>query len=285
MTLLVVDIGGSALKTAIWHDASLVDKQTEPMVASWELLEQALFEKWQRYREKYDLKALHLSLPGVVNQETGYLEGASSLAFLHGVPIRERLVKLIGAPVKMENDANCAALAECHKGAAKGKKNVVFVVVGTGIGGTMVIDGKIRQGHHLYGGEFGMMLIDGRREWAELGSAVHMARKVSIAKGLDMHALSGKEVFALAEQGDDLAQEAVEEWYHYLALGCYNLQYILDPEVILIGGGISQKPDLIAHINRHLTKIMSYGQRSPLTPNVQTCDFYNDANLIGLAYL
>ncbi|WP_314062660.1 ROK family protein [uncultured Vagococcus sp.] len=279
---LVIDIGGSSVKSAIWHQGELLEQEQFPSGGDWEEMLGQIIALKERKSQFYRLEAVSFSLPGIVNEATGVLEGASSLAYLHGFAFREVMSKALDLPVYMENDANCAALAEQRYGVAKKKQNVLFVVIGTGIGGTIISDGQIRRGHHLFGGEFGMMLINGHDEWAILGSAVHMARKVSLAKGLS-EPLSGQEIFRLADEGDQLACEAVEELYHYLALGIYNLQYIIDPEMIVLGGGISAKAGLIENIQRHLALIMDYGQRSPLFPKLALCKFGNEANLIGAA--
>lgn len=280
---LVIDIGGSSVKSALWHEGKLQEKEQFSSPTSWQEMLQQLIALKKRKSLQYPLVAVCFSLPGIFNEATGVLEGASSLAYLHGFAFRDVVSQALGLPVFMENDANCAALAEQRYGVAKNKQNVLFVVIGTGIGGTIISDGEIRKGQHLFGGEFGMMLINGQDEWAILGSAVHMARKVSLAKGLEPHSLSGQEVFELAEAGDQLAYDAVEELYHYLALGIYNLQYIIDPELIVLGGGISAKSGLITDIERHLKIIMDYGQRSPLFPQLALCEFGNTANLIGAA--
>lgn len=173
-------------------------------------------------------------------------------------------------------------MAEMILGAGKSVDNMIFLIIGTGIGGSVIYNRQIQSGANSFAGEFGMMLVDGKREWAQLGSAVHMARKVSAIKD---EIVTGEEVFELAKLGDKECIMATEELYHYLALGIYNLQYIIDPELIILGGGISNNKELIPNIERHLSLIMNNGQRSPLFPKLTTCQFRNDANLIGAAYL
>ena len=111
-----------------------------------------------------EIKANHkivgvaISSPGAVNKATGVIEGASALPYIHNFKIVPELEKRFGLPVSIENDANCAAMAEVTFGNGRGCKNLAFVVCGTGIGGAVVIDGKICHGSHLYGGEFGCMV-------------------------------------------------------------------------------------------------------------------------------
>lgn len=279
---LVIDMGGTSVKYATWNGMVLSDIETFQSPKTWEEMKNSLAEAKVKIDEKVKIKSVNISVPGVPNKDTGRIDGASSLHYLHDVRFIQELETVFGCPVLFENDANCASLAELHLGAGKDVSDMLFLVVGTGIGGTVVYNREIVSGHHAYAGEFGMMLVDGRQEWAVLGSAVHMARSVSRKKGME---LSGKDVFDLAEAGDVVAVEAVEQLYHYLALGIYNLQYILDPEIIIIGGGISKKEGLIEHIERHLREIMTYGQRSPLFPKLAVCHYGNDANLLGAAML
>lgn len=108
-----------------------------------------------------------------------------------------------------------------------------------------------------------------------------MAKRVSLAKGLDEASLSGIEVFDLAENGDEIAVQAVESFYYYLAVGLYNLQTSIDPEIILLGGGISARNDLLEKIEAQFDFIFKRGQRMALRPEIARCKYLNDANLIG----
>lgn len=280
---LVIDIGGTSIKYSLFNQDSLSEVSQVQTPKTWQEMT-VIFEQIKlTYASVYDkVTTVNVSVPGVPNKETGKIDGASSLHYLHEVDFISELSSLFERTIKFENDANCASLAELHLGAGKNSQNMLFLVVGTGIGGTVIYDRQIKTGSHNFAGEFGMMLVDGRNEWAILGSAVHMARSLSKELGYEV---TGEEAFELAKKGNVQAEKAVENLYFYLALGIYNLQYILDPEVIIIGGGISKNPELIDNINQQLEKIMSFGQRSPLFPKVTVCSFGNDANLIGAAML
>ncbi|MHC5268295.1 ROK family protein [Enterococcus sp. LJL98] len=279
MTILAIDIGGSSVKSAIYtHE--LADRQQFYSPASLSEMQEKLDQMITYYLEKYPIEAIAFSVPGIPNQETGRVDGVSSLRYIHDFDFLPYFKEKYQRPVYFENDANSACKAEVHLGIAGDVQNALFMVIGTGVGGTIISNGKIQPGEHSYGGEFGMMLVDGRRELSELGSAVHMARKYSKLKGKDY---TGEEVFALAEQGEVDALAATEELYHYLALGIYNMQYTIDPEYIVLGGGITKKADLLDQIYRKLAVIMNYGQRCPILPKLRIAKFGNDANLIGAA--
>lgn len=281
MTLLTIDIGGTSIKYGVWENEELSHKGNLKTPATWEGMKNSLLKIKETAEETFAIDGVAISSPGAVNQEKRIIEGASALPYLHNFPIYDELETLLNCPVTFENDANCAALAEIWKGAAKGLKNVLFVVVGTGIGGSVIVDGKIQHGKHLFGGEFGFMLMTENETFSTLATAVNMAKRYGERKGYEPGAISGKEVFQLADEGDQLAQEEAATFYTYLARGIYNLQYSFDPEVILIGGGISNKTGLVEKLEEEFDKILQTVKIAPFKPLIRTCEFKNDANLIG----
>ncbi len=283
MSLLVMDIGGSSVKFAVWEKEQLVDKGSFVTPKTWDEMKQEMVQLKGKMDAKYTIDGVAFSAPGAVNQSKGVIEGASAVPYIHHFPVFFELEKLLGCPISMENDANCAGLAEVWRGAAKGLQNVLFVVIGSGIGGAVIVDGKVRHGKHLFGGEFGYMLLKEDKTFSDLGTAVNMAKRYSKRMELETE-LSGKEVFELAEQGDEIAKEEVETFYHYLAVGIYNLQYSFDPEKIIIGGGVSSKEGLLDELNVHLAKVVESAKIAPFIPEVAICEFQNDANLIGAVY-
>ncbi|WP_288394187.1 ROK family protein [uncultured Vagococcus sp.] len=280
---LVIDIGGTSIKYTLCENGVLNEIKQVSSPKYWEEMVEIFKNMAVDYKNSLSkIVSVNVSVPGIPNNQTGRIDGASSIHYLHEVEFINTLEKIFNKPIYFENDANCASLAELHFGAGKNHQDMLFLVIGTGIGGTVIYNREIKRGAHDFAGEFGMMLVDGRHEWAVLGSAVHMARKVSKEIGREV---TGEEVFNLAKEGNTIAKKAVEELYFYNALGIYNLQYILDPEVIIIGGGISKHPDLIEEINMKLKEIMSFGQRSPLIPELRVCEYGNDANLIGASMI
>ncbi|WP_414838822.1 ROK family protein [Carnobacterium sp. TMP28] len=284
MAILAFDIGGTSIKYGIWKEEKLSHKGSLKTPATWSEMKQACKEIKIHYEEKFELEGVAFSSPGAVNQKKRSIDGASAVPYIHRFPIYDELEKELKCPVTFENDANCAALAETWKGAAKGIKDVLFVVVGTGIGGSVIVDGEIKQGKHLFGGEFGFMLMTDNQTFSDLGTAVNMAARYALRKNIEPISISGEEVFELAEQGDLIAKEEVSTFYTYLARGLFNLQYSYDPELILIGGGVSNKLDLIEKLEEEFDKIMEVVTIAPFKPVIKTCTFKNDANLIGAVY-
>lgn len=147
----------------------------------------------------------------------------------------------------------------------------------------MFTNGELNKGAHLYGGEFGLMFLNGEHTFSTLGTAVQMAWRYCERKGLDKHTFSGKEVFELAEKGDPIAQEEVESFYDYLTKGLFSIQFSFDPEIIVLGGGISAKEGLLSEINQRMKKLTSHFGLNDFDPMITLCEYRNDANLIGAA--
>lgn len=185
-------------------------------------------------------------------------------------------------PVAMENDANCAALGETWIGIAKDCKDVAFFVIGSGVGGAIVKDGRVHHGAHLHGGEFGYMVgDDGATILSTAGSTENIARLCERLKGLPDHSLDGRKVFALAGEGDAEAAKAVKQMIESLARAIYNIQYSYDPECFVIGGGISAREDFVPAIQEAIDAILERVKVARIRPDVRTAEFGNDANLIG----
>lgn len=284
LSILAFDIGGTSVKYAVWDEERLKDKSSFPTPASWQELKNSLVSIKESIAKEYELEGVAFSAPGAVNQVERQIEGVSEVPYIHFFPIYNELEEAFNLPVSFENDANSAGLAEIWRGAAVGKSNVLFVVLGTGIGGAIIVNGEIQHGHHLLGGEFGFMLLKGEQTFSELGTAVALARRYAKRMNKPTNTVTGEQVFKLAEAGDEVAQEEVKVFYHYLVRGLFNLAYSFDPEVLLIGGGVSNQPDLIEKINEEMDALFDRLRVTPLRPVIELCEFRNDANLIGAIY-
>jgi predicted NBD/HSP70 family sugar kinase len=286
----VFDVGGSAIKFALMDESGeFIEKSSisTPKEGINEFIDTIdLIVK--DYQQKVDLKGIALSLPGAVDVEKGHIEGSSAIPYLHGPNIQNLLEKRTYLPVELENDANCAGLAEGWIGASKGVKDYICIVIGTGIGGALVIDKKIRRGKNLHGGEFGFMIMEDYLDqplgemWSALGATGALIKRVAKRKGLEPITLDGKKVFEMADYGDEEVQDEIKKFIKRLAVGILNLQYAIDPEKILIGGAISQRTDLIDKINETLSQMKN--KAHSLHVQVERCQFGNDSNLIGALY-
>ncbi|MGL4521898.1 MAG: ROK family protein, partial [Bacilli bacterium] len=225
---------------------------------------------------------------GAVNNATGFIEGASAVPYIHGPNIREAMESAFGMRVAMENDANCAALAEVWKGAASDVDDAMFLVCGTGIGGAVIKNRKLHVGKHLHGGEFGYLLMDWRgdtlRNWSAAGSTNALVGHAAELLGVDKASLNGEQVFRQADEGNVECQTAIANFYETMCVGIFNLQYIYDPECIVIGGAISARVDLIEQLDVYMDKLLDRVKIAHVKPVLRKCKFANDANLLGAVY-
>ncbi|MBA4496110.1 ROK family protein [Paenactinomyces guangxiensis] len=291
---MVFDIGGSSVKHAVMDESGdFLEKGKFPSERNdFAKFKDDLLAVINRAKERYEIAGIAMSCPGGVDSESGVIGGSSALPCIHGPNFKKVFEGETGLPVELENDANCAALGELWKGAAKHSQNVLFVVVGSGIGGAVVKNRKIHKGAHLHGGEFGYMIMDIHSEngnvecktWSKIGSIGALVRRVAKETGLSVHELSGEKILAMAEDGDVRAQKAVDQFYLTLAHGIFNLQYVYDPEKIILGGAISTRDDFIEQIERRLALLLSRVKFAKVRPVIEVCHFKNDANLLGALY-
>ncbi|MFD1900244.1 ROK family protein [Enterococcus termitis] len=279
MAILAFDFGGSAVKHGIWNGQEIINKGKFTTPKTWEEMKASLFSVFNETKTQVD--GIAVSAPGVVDVEKQMINGISAIPYIHGFDIFDELKQLFKVPVAIENDANCAGLAEIFEGAAKGKQEVAFVVIGTGIGGAIFHKGQIAKGAHLYGGEFGLMYLNQGETFSALGTAVQMAWRYCKRKGLAKETFSGEEVFNFAEAGDELAIEEVNNFYEYLTQGLFSIQFSMDPEMIVLGGGVSAKEGLLEEINRRMKEKLDHFGLNDFIPNIVTCKYNNDANLVG----
>ncbi|MCX7598134.1 MAG: ROK family protein [Armatimonadetes bacterium] len=208
--------------------------------------------------EPGEIAGIGLAVPGVVNSQTGELVHAPNLA-VDDPWIAERIRERYGVPVAIGNDVNLGTLAEAWHGAGQGASSVVGIFVGTGIGGGVVIDGRVHVGAHDQGGEVGHMVIvvDGPPCgcgnlgcWEALASRTAIEREVRkavdagrptvlAAAAEEEHIRSGPLGKAL-KAGDEVAVEVMTRVAHYLAQGLLTIKHLIDPEVIVLGGGVME---------------------------------------------
>ncbi len=286
----VLDVGGSAIKSALMDEMGCFIEKSSVPTPKESLTEfiNTIDTIVKDFKNNYLINGLAVSMPGAVNTETGFIEGITALPYIHGPNIKKLLQERTGLPVEMENDANCAGLAEGWIGAAKDVKDYLCIVIGTGIGGAVVLDKKVRHGKNGFAGEFGYMMMEDylgtqpAETYSTLAAVGGLIKQVAKRKGIDPNTFTGKMIYEMAENGDTEVQEEINKFMRRLAVGIYNLQFILDPDKILIGGAISNREGFIDQINETLNT-MKY-EPDGLTVKVERCQFGNDSNLIGALY-
>ena len=281
---LTIDLGGTFIKHGVIDSTgSIVSKGKTPTPE--ESIEQlyAVFDQIvEEASTEHSLKGIAISAPGAVTDE-GVINGVSALPYIHGPNIKEALQTRYGLSVSIENDANCAGIAEIKAGVASGLNDVLFVVCGTGIGGAVFKNGQIHKGKRLLGGEFGMIVHYDHdkgctQSFSALASTASLVKRVADKTGQE---LSGTEVFRLADEGNAECKEAVRHFYLQNATLLTNLQAMYDPELIVFSGGVADRPEFMEELNTAIDEINVLRDDLPMNTNVAIAKFKNDANLLG----
>lgn len=279
MRLTVFDIGGSSVKHALWAEDHIEMKGAFPTPETWEEMKVEMKKVERCHNSLGKQHGIAMSCPGAVNQEMGIIGGLSAVPYIHDFPIKKELEALFSLPVSMENDANCAALAELHQGAAKDADHALFLVIGSGIGGTVIQGRKLHRGKNLFGGEFGYMLLDDTHTLSDLGSPVKAAERYRLEMNLEK--ADGTLLFSEADKGEPVAVKHVESLVDALARGIFNLSVAFNPDLVVIGGGLSNREDLVHRItlkvDHYLHRQGAFGLKVSIVP----CTFRSEANLLG----
>lgn len=247
-----------------------------------------------------DCASIGVGAPGTCDPERGVVICSYNLNWFD-VPLCAMLTAHFGLPARLSNDANCAALAETVAGAAVGCRNMVLITLGTGVGGGIIVDGRIVSGLGGAGGEPGhsLLVLDGepctcgrRGCWEVYASAtalIRQGREAAAAHPTSLlnryPELTGRDVFDAADAGDEAAQAVLERYYVYVAAGITDLVNILSPEMVLIGGGISRQGERLLRPIRRYVAANCFGGESRPQPIIQAAQLGNEAGIIGAAAL
>lgn len=278
MSLAVFDIGGTAVKYGLWQEGKLEQKGKFSTPTSFTQLE----EFFAQVIENFDTEVtgVAISSPGAVNVEKRRIDGVSAVSYLHHRPIYDELESYLKLPITIENDANCAGICEMARGAGKQVQQAVFLVIGTGVGGAIFIHNQLYKGAHLFGGEFGLMRNQNGKVLSVNGTVRNTALRFSEKFGQNV---DGLQLFDLKKEGNVNAEQAISEMYDSLVESLYNIQVSLDPEMIIIGGGVSARNEFINELHKRLYNDLAKDGIASIMPEIQACQYHNDANLIGAA--
>lgn len=279
-----LDIGGTSIKTGVLDKSGTIfHRDNLKVYQDIENFTKAIVNWIESVKNQYNIEGIAISAPGAVDTKSGIIGGASAISCIHGPNWKQILRDKFNLNVSIENDANCAALAEAFNGSGKDIKDIMFVVCGTGIGGSIIHNGKIHHGKHLHGGEFGYMLMEEEngefKNFSEVASTMSFVRE--IREHYNEDSWDGIKVFKEAENGNKICKEVIDRFYLNIAKGIFNLQYIYDPDIILLGGAISEREDFIEKINEKIDYLLSKIEIAKVRPVVSTCTHKKDANLVG----
>lgn len=294
-----LDVGGTTMKAAVVDDAGVASKvatlDTNPergqeagLKTMCDTIELAVKTAGLTMA---DVAAIGVATPGLMDIRAGLILDPPNLAPWKNVPVREHIRKAFNKPTAYQNDANAAAVGEKWVGAAKGARSVVMFTLGTGVGGAVVVGDSVIEGEHSHGGELGHLRIDlpdrGRRcgcgargcleAYASASAVVERAREElagwrgqtelkQFQTVFDQKQFNAEVIFKLADAGDECARKVVDDTAYFLALGASATVAVVDPEVIVIGGGMAKS-------KQFLTKVDEYVRRFGL-PYPTTTDRY-----------
>jgi glucokinase len=290
--LVGVDVGGTKVACAVLEGAELVDERVEPTELSGEdaLLDQ--LERLVRSQGRFD--AVGIAVPSVVDFATGTARFSVRIP-LAGVPLRQILRERLGVPVFVENDATCAGLAEAYDDERRlVAEHLIIFTVGTGVGGGIVIDGRIYRGATGAAPELGHVVIGadlrdgapppgerpphpGTLEALAAGPALH---ELAVGRGFE----SGKACVLAAQGGDEAARATVGVFAERLGIGVANAINLLDPDQVVIGGGVSEAGELLLEPIRRVAAqyvLPGVGTRT----EIRLARYLNDAGMRGAALL
>ena len=250
-----------------------------------------------------NLKGVGIGIPGTIDDKNGVIVYSNNIK-INNFNVREYAKGKLDYEIRMANDADCAALGEVAAGSAKGCSNAIVVTLGTGVGGGIIIDGKIFAGFYPGGAEIGHQIIekDGRPcscgnhgcfEAYSSASALILAAKKKAEENKDsilyklvegdVEKMNAKIPFDAAQSGDKAGEEVIDEYLDYLAVGIANLINVFKPEAILLGGGVSKQEENLTVPLTERVKKLAYGGDMPTV--IKIASLGNDAGLIGAAML
>ena len=289
-----VDVGGTkVLAVRVGASGAVEATATRPMpgrTAPVAEVETAIAAAARDVQGERPPVALGVSAAGLVDADgERYLFGAH-LPWREA-PVRRSLADRTGLPVVLDNDANCAAYAELHTGAARGARSALLITIGTGIGGAIVLDGRVVRGAHGLAGEFGhMQVVPGgldcecglRGCWEQYcsGRALERVTRVALGRHLD-----GPEVSALARAGDAVARHAFGSIGTWLGVGVAGLVSAFDPELVVVGGGVSAVGDLLLAPARRALGESLQGTAYRAVPPLVPAALGPEAGAVGAALL
>ena len=310
MYAIGVDIGGMSIKAGLVKDGKIISsnrKVTEPtaeqslnnlvLQISALLSENLLTEK--------DIAGIGIGCPGLISSEEGIVDHNSNMKW-ENFHLVDLLKQSFNVKIKLSNDANVAALGETVYGSAAQYKNAIMLTLGTGVGGGIIIDGKLYEGGFSKGAELGHTVIVkdgekcgcGRRGCLEAyASATGLIRMTKTAMendrgsamwnyvGGDINKVDGRTAFECAKIGDKSAEKVVNEYVAYLAEGIINLANIFRPEVFIIGGGVSAQGKNLTDRLKDYCERFNYGYINAPKFDIVTATLGNDAGIIGAAAL
>ncbi|MBU3878083.1 ROK family protein [Faecalicatena sp. AGMB00832] len=281
-----IDIGGTAIKYGIIDGTGKIltrsEMRTEAEKGGPSILKKAVGIV-QELKRKEEISGICISTAGMVDTEKGEIfYSAPLIPNYAGTRFKEVMEETFGIPCEVENDVNCAGLAESESGSAKGSSSTLMLTIGTGIGGCIVLDHKVFHGFSNSACEVGYMhMFDS--DFQTLGAASILTKKVALRKGEPAHFWNGYHIFEEAKAGDEICIQAIDEMVDILGRGIANICYVLNPQTVVLGGGImAQEEYLKERIENAVARYLVSSIAQCTT--IKFAQHRNDAGMLGAFY-
>ena len=281
-----IDIGGTAIKYGVINENAEIlsrgERATEAYRGGASVLAKAM-DIASELAGTHEISGICISTAGMVDTKKGEIfYSAPLIPDYAGTGFKEAMEKAYGIPCEVENDVNCAGLAEYISGAAKGSGIALMLTIGTGIGGCIVAGGKVFHGFSNSACEVGYIHMDGS-DFQTLGAASSMTKKVAEWKREPAEMWNGYRIFEEANTGDEICNRAINEMADVLGKGIANICYVINPEVVVLGGGImAQEEFLREKIESALAKYLVPSIAA--NTRIAFAKHKNDAGMLGAFY-
>lgn len=289
--ILTIDVGGTFIKHAVMSGGRSFKIAAQGKVPTpRDNHENFLNALAEIFKANDDVEGIGVSMPGLIDTFKGICISSSSLEFSNGHCLAEELQNICGVPVTIENDANCAALAEVKSGSLVDVKNAFVMVFGTSIGGAFICNREIYRGAHFCAGEIAPTFqnigetVDEKNIYHYALSAVEFQNKCAEILNMPPEEVTGEMIFDLIEENDDDMLDALYRYAQGVAIKIFNLQMLFDPEKFALGGGISARQSFIDAVQDKLDEICAVSLDYLPRPQIVACKYRNDANLFGALY-
>jgi glucokinase len=294
MNLLAVDIGGTKIALAVISDhGQVIARDHQPIDLSGP---RAVVEQIAAFGEplitSHQIEAAGVSVPAVLERNTDVVIWAPNLPGWQNIRFREMLQERLHRPTYIEYDGHAAALGEWQSGAARGYQNVASVIIGTGIGGGFIVEGRLWRGRDRLAGAVGwfpMMGPDGLDHWENLAAGPAIAQRaqrlirVGQPSMMEAEALTAKTVFDAARAGDAIAKQVIEETAALIGQGIASVISLANPEIVVLGGSVGRQGDLLLEIVQE--NVRRWAQ--PISARdvaIVSSTLGEEAGLLGAAY-
>ena len=293
MNILTIDVGGTAIKYAVMNEELNIAAKgsIHTPQEDFEIFIECLYDIYEEH--KNEVEGISISMPGFIDSEKGFAHTGGWLMYNNNKPVADVLAQKCGAKVYVENDGKCAMLSEMWKGSLADCQNGIVILLGTGLGGGIMIDRKLYKGRHFSAGEFSYInnsIEDFGREDNMAGFSCSVTGLIKMAeRHTGMTNLDGRKIFAEINNGNEKMLNVLKDFSMRVAVNIFNLNIILDCDRVALGGGISRENLLLEYIKESLEKciydetIMKYNPALSV-PEVVQCRFFNDSNMVGALY-